>query len=66
MTNNIVISIKSSNVPSMIAAYRLAAAQLDYPLPGRNGAGTRRMGIIKSAVGTGSLLRRDWRYDPSR
>ena len=55
--NNIVISIKSSNVPSMIAAYRLAAAQMDYPLHlGVTEAGTRRMGIIKSAVGIGSLL----------
>ena len=55
--NNIVISIKSSNVPSMIAAYRLAAAQMDYPLHlGVTEAGTRRMGIIKSSVGIGSLL----------
>ena len=55
--NNIVISIKSSNVPAMIAAYRLAAAQMDYPLHlGVTEAGTRRMGIIKSAVGIGSLL----------
>ncbi|NBI77761.1 flavodoxin-dependent (E)-4-hydroxy-3-methylbut-2-enyl-diphosphate synthase [Anaerotruncus colihominis] len=55
--NNIVISIKSSNVPTMIAAYRLAAAQMDYPLHlGVTEAGTRRMGIIKSAAGIGSLL----------
>ena len=41
----------------MIAAYRLAAAQMDYPLHlGVTEAGTRRMGIIKSAVGIGSLL----------
>ena len=30
--NNIVISIKSSNVPRMMAAYRLLASQTDYPL----------------------------------
>lgn len=55
--NNIVVSIKSSNVPTMIEAYRLAAAQMDYPLHlGVTEAGTRRMGIIKSAVGIGSLL----------
>ena len=29
--NNIVISIKSSNVPRMLAAYRLLASQTDYP-----------------------------------
>ncbi|MEY8359380.1 flavodoxin-dependent (E)-4-hydroxy-3-methylbut-2-enyl-diphosphate synthase [Anaerotruncus colihominis] len=55
--NNIVISIKSSNVPTVIAAYRLAAAQMDYPLHlGVTEAGTRRMGVIKSAAGIGSLL----------
>ena len=30
--NNIVISIKSSNVPRMMAAYRLLSQQCDYPL----------------------------------
>lgn len=29
--DNIVISIKSSNVPRMMAAYRLLASQTDYP-----------------------------------
>ena len=51
------ISIKSSNVPTMIEAYRLAAQQCDYPLHlGVTEAGTARMGLIKSAVGIGSLL----------
>lgn len=55
--NDIVISIKSSNVPTMIAAYELAAQQCEYPLHlGVTEAGTERMGIIKSAVGIGSLL----------
>ena len=50
--NDIVISIKSSNVPTMMAAQRC-----DYPLHlGVTEAGTERMGIIKSAAGIGSLL----------
>ncbi|MDO4945539.1 MAG: flavodoxin-dependent (E)-4-hydroxy-3-methylbut-2-enyl-diphosphate synthase [Ruminococcus sp.] len=54
---DIVISIKSSDVPTMIAAYRLLAGQCNYPLHlGVTEAGTERMGIIKSAVGIGSLL----------
>lgn len=41
----------------MIEAYRLLAKQVDYPLHlGVTEAGTERMGVIKSAVGIGSLL----------
>ena len=55
--DNIVISIKSSNVPRMMAAYRLLAAQTDYPLHvGVTETGTERMGTIKSAMGIGALL----------
>ncbi len=55
--DDIVISIKSSDVRLMIAAYRLLAQQVEYPLHlGVTEAGTERMGIIKSAVGIGSLL----------
>lgn len=55
--NDIVISIKSSNVPTMIAAYEMAAQRCDYPVHlGVTEAGTERMGIIKSAAGIGSLL----------
>ncbi len=55
--NDIVISIKSSNVLTMIAAYEMAAQRCDYPLHlGVTEAGTERMGIIKSAAGIGSLL----------
>ncbi len=55
--DDIVISIKSSNVKNMIAAYRLLAQRTDYPLHlGVTEAGTERMGIIKSAMGIGSLL----------
>lgn len=54
---DIVISIKSSDVPTMISAYRLAAQSCDYPLHlGVTEAGTERMGLIKSAIGIGSLL----------
>ena len=54
---DIVLSIKSSNVDTMIKAYELTAQQCEYPLHlGVTEAGTERMGIIKSAVGLGSLL----------
>lgn len=55
--NDIVISIKSSNVNTMINAYRLLATKCNYPLHlGVTEAGTERMGLIKSSVGIGSLL----------
>ena len=55
--HDIVISIKSSDVPEMIKGYRLLAEKTDYPLHlGVTEAGTKHMGIIKSAVGIGSLL----------
>ncbi len=55
--DDIVVSIKSSDVRLMIAAYRLFAQRFDYPLHlGVTEAGTERMGIIKSSVGIGSLL----------
>ena len=56
---DIVLSIKSSNVDTMIKAYELTAQQCEYPLHlGVTEAGTERMGLIKSAVGIGSLLQR--------
>ncbi len=55
--NNIVISMKSSDVNTMIDAYRICAQQCSYPLHlGVTEAGTERMGLIKSAVGIGALL----------
>ncbi|MDE6784728.1 MAG: flavodoxin-dependent (E)-4-hydroxy-3-methylbut-2-enyl-diphosphate synthase [Ruminococcus sp.] len=55
--DDIVISIKSSDVRRMIASYRLAAEKCRYPLHlGVTEAGTERMGLIKSSVGIGSLL----------
>ena len=54
---DIVISIKSSDVNRMIDSYRLAAEKCSYPLHlGVTEAGTERMGLIKSAIGIGSLL----------
>ena len=54
---DIVLSIKSSDVATMIKAYQLTAAACDYPLHlGVTEAGTERMGMLKSAVGIGSLL----------
>lgn len=55
--NNIVISIKSSNVPTMMQAYRTLSERCDYPLHlGVTEAGTYRMGLIKSGMGIGGLL----------
>ena len=55
--DDIVISIKSSNVPVMTQAYRLLARQCPYPLHvGVTEAGTYRTGLVKSSVGIGSLL----------
>lgn len=55
--DDIVISIKSSDVKTMICAYRLLSKQVRYPLHlGVTEAGTEKIGILKSAVGIGSLL----------
>lgn len=55
--DNIVISIKSSDVENMVNAYTLASEKCDYPLHlGVTEAGTSRMGIVKSSMGIGSLL----------
>lgn len=55
--DDIVISIKSSDVNRMLASYRLAAEKCNYPLHlGVTEAGTERIGLIKSAIGIGSLL----------
>ena len=55
--DNTVVSIKISNVPVMIEAYRKFSEISDLPLHiGVTEAGTLRSGIIKSAIGIGSLL----------
>jgi (E)-4-hydroxy-3-methylbut-2-enyl-diphosphate synthase len=54
---DIKISLKANDVPLTIQAYRLMSEQVDYPLHlGVTEAGTPRVGIIKSAVGIGTLL----------
>ncbi len=52
-----VLSLKASDTGKMFEAYKYAADNCDYPLHlGVTEAGTRRMGIIKSAAGIGGLL----------
>ncbi len=54
---DVVVSIKVSDVPTMIAAYQKFSALNDIPLHiGVTEAGTENGGIIKSAVGMGTLL----------
>ncbi|MBQ5950641.1 MAG: flavodoxin-dependent (E)-4-hydroxy-3-methylbut-2-enyl-diphosphate synthase [Lachnospiraceae bacterium] len=56
---NLVISIKSSDVPTAVEAHEILSAQTDYPLHvGITEAGTVYRGIIKSAVGLGAILSR--------
>ena len=55
--DNIKISLKAHDVPLTIAAYKLMADTVNYPLHlGITEAGTIKSGIIKSAVGIGTLL----------
>ena len=57
--NDIVISLKSSSVDTNIKAYERIAERCDYPLHlGVTETGTLRMGMVKSAIGIGSLLQR--------
>ena len=54
---DIKVSVKHQNVPEMIEAYRLLAAATDVPLHlGVTEAGTPKQGIVKSAIGIGTLL----------
>ena len=54
---DIVVSLKASSVDSTIRAYQLMAQRCPYTLHlGVTEAGTARMGLIKSAIGIGSLL----------
>ena len=51
------VSIKSSSVPTMVAACRLFRRRCDYPLHiGVTETGPVRAGLIKSAMGIGALL----------
>ncbi|MGN0492297.1 MAG: flavodoxin-dependent (E)-4-hydroxy-3-methylbut-2-enyl-diphosphate synthase [Acutalibacteraceae bacterium] len=57
--DDIVLSLKSSDVQKMYKAYELAAEKCRYPLHlGVTEAGTAQMGTIKSAAGIGGLLLR--------
>ena len=54
---DICVSMKLSNVPLMMQAYRLMDAKSDYPLHvGVTETGTEYMGTVKSAMGIGGLL----------
>jgi len=54
---NTIVSLKASDVPRMVQAYRLFAAQTDYPLHlGVTEAGSKIPGTVKSAMGMGMLL----------
>jgi (E)-4-hydroxy-3-methylbut-2-enyl-diphosphate synthase len=55
--SGIVLSLKASDVPTTIRAYRLAAERCDYPFHvGVTAAGPPQASIIKSAAGIGTLL----------
>jgi (E)-4-hydroxy-3-methylbut-2-enyl-diphosphate synthase len=55
--DQIKISLKASDVPTMLAAYRLMADKCDYPFHlGVTEAGPPGTGSIKSAIGIGTLL----------
>ena len=55
--DDIVVSIKASDVPLMIETNRLLSSRINYPLHlGVTEAGTPKHGILRSAVGIGTLL----------
>jgi len=54
---DIIISLKASDVPTMMAAYRMASETFDYPLHlGVTEAGTLLRGSVYNSIGVGSLL----------
>lgn len=55
--NDIVVSLKASNIKMMVEAYRKISKLVDYPLHlGVTEAGTAFQGTVKSAIGIGALL----------
>lgn len=55
--DDIVLSMKSSDVKTMIDAYKIVAEKCEYPLHlGVTEAGTYDIGVIKSSIGIGTLL----------
>ncbi len=54
---DIILSLKASDVPTMVSAYRLASQTFDYPLHlGVTEAGTLLRGSVYNAIGVGTLL----------
>ncbi|MCL2350232.1 MAG: flavodoxin-dependent (E)-4-hydroxy-3-methylbut-2-enyl-diphosphate synthase [Defluviitaleaceae bacterium] len=57
--DNIIVSMKASNIPMTLEAHEIFAPQMDYPLHiGITEAGTLYSGTIKSTAGISSLLTR--------
>ena len=57
--HDIAVSVKASDVQSMIAANLLLSEKTDYPIHlGVTEAGARRAALVKSSIGIGSLLSR--------
>ena len=57
--NDIVVSVKASDVNLAVKAYEYVAKRCDYPLHlGVTEAGTEYNGVIKNSIGIGSLLMR--------
>lgn len=55
--DDICLSLKASDVPTMVKAYTLASRTFEYPLHlGVTEAGTAYSGLVRSAVGIGALL----------
>ncbi len=55
--DQIIVSLKASDVVQTVEAYRLLSSRVQYPLHlGITEAGTMRHGIIKSSMGIGSML----------
>lgn len=55
--DQIIVSVKSSHVPTAVETYSLFAAKCDYPTHvGITEAGSREYGTIKSAAGIGAIL----------
>ncbi len=55
--SDIVLSLKSTDVKRTIEAYRMISEMTDYPLHvGVTEAGTYKSGLIRSAIGIGSLI----------
>jgi (E)-4-hydroxy-3-methylbut-2-enyl-diphosphate synthase len=55
--DKIVLSVKSSDVPTTVKSYRLLSKHTAYPLHlGVTEAGTKNLGVVKSSIGIGALL----------